>query len=96
MLGNVYELFAASRLLIIVHPESAFEVFDRSTKNIACVVFPLQHFKKGTSENWLVMLLSLLTNSHKVTIDLYNFLEIFMKVYLKVDEIRSNAEFSGI
>lgn len=83
----MFELFAASILLIIVHPESAFEVSDRSTKNTECVVFPLQHFKKSTSENWLVMLPSLLTNSLKVTTDLCNFLEIFMKVYIKMDEI---------
>ena len=87
MLGNVYELFAGSRLLIIVHSESAFEVFDKSTKNTECVVFPLQQCKKSTSENWLVMLACLLTNTHKVTIDLYNFLEILMEVYIKVAEI---------
>lgn len=33
---------------------------------------------------------------HKGTIDLYNFLEILMKVYIKVVEIYSNVEFSGI
>lgn len=39
MLGSVFRLFAASRLLIIVHSKSAFEVLDRSTKNT--VVFSL-------------------------------------------------------
>lgn len=42
------------------------------------------------------MLACLLTNTHKVTIDLYNFLEILMKVYIKVAEIQNNVEFWGI
>lgn len=33
MLGSVYELFVASRFLIIVRFDSAFERFDMSTEN---------------------------------------------------------------
>lgn len=41
------------------------------------------------------MLACLLTNTHKVSIDLYNFLEVLMRAYMKVAEIENNTEFSG-
>lgn len=90
MLGNVNELFATSRLFIIVHSDSSFEVMQmgRSPKNTEYVVFLLQECKTSTSEKyWWVIFECLLTKTHKVTIDLYNFLETLMNAYVEVAEI---------
>lgn len=68
-----------------MHSESAFQVFDRSTKNI--VGLSLSTVEKSTSEKQLTVLACMLTNTHKVTIDLDNFLETLVKAYVKVAEI---------